>query len=145
MDTDKNEDGRLRIEDGTNTGTPRFAASFWLDNWIDGSMDTRETATRLASPAASWSAPAERSGDGAFVRTKRKQTNDRLRPRESGAEATALQTLRVHEAADKLERRSPTRLVSMRSPSRRVGDRRSGITDFLQNFDPGLTTRGRRN
>src|SRR5579862_9626826 len=33
---------------------------------------------------ASWSAPAERSGDGAFARTGREQINEIPRPRESG-------------------------------------------------------------
>jgi hypothetical protein len=49
-----------------------------------------EAATCLAIPVASWSAPAERSGDGAFVRTKTKRTCKHPRPHESGAEATAL-------------------------------------------------------
>jgi len=48
---------------------------------------------RMALNCASGTAPAERDGDGAFARAVRKRLIRRFCPHESGAEATALQTL----------------------------------------------------
>ncbi len=59
-------------------------------------MTPRAVPTRSASPFASWSAPAERSGDGAFVRTREPRAFEDLRPHESGV---ALQLpAAVHDA-----------------------------------------------
>jgi hypothetical protein len=47
-----------------------------------------QNASRARGPSAvapaSWSAPAERSGDGAFARTRRQRTTNNCRPLESG-------------------------------------------------------------
>jgi hypothetical protein len=50
--------------------------------------------TRLASPFASWTAPAKRSGDGAFARTRQPRAFERRRPHESGVALPAA----VHDA-----------------------------------------------
>jgi hypothetical protein len=46
--------------------------------------DTPQNSTRLAIPTTSWTAPAKRSGDGAFARTREPRAFECHHPHESG-------------------------------------------------------------
>jgi len=52
--------------------------------WERESMTLRATTTRPAAPFASWTAPAKRSGDGAFARTHGPRAFEDPCPSESG-------------------------------------------------------------
>ena len=68
---------------------PRFGTGRHVCQWESSDLSPHSTSprairTRLVVPFASWTAPAKRSDDGAFARTRDPRTFERRRPPESG-------------------------------------------------------------
>ena len=86
-----------------------------------------------------WSAPAERSGDGAFVRAGRKQTSKGLRAHESGV------ALRFPPQSKTLRARRAGVICACVSADggEAANVSQNRLTDILQTFDPCLTTSSR--